>query len=72
MADPEVALPRSLSLPPDVDTVAGRLRLVIDPELGMNIVDPGVGLWHRGRGWRCPRTDDHQSSAWDGSASAYV
>jgi Predicted metal-sulfur cluster biosynthetic enzyme len=42
MADPEVALPRPLSLPPDVDTVAGRRRLVIDPELGVNIVDLGL------------------------------
>ena len=42
MVDPESALPRSLSLPPDVDTLAGRLRLVIDPELGVNIVDLGL------------------------------
>jgi hypothetical protein len=33
VVDPESALPRSLSLPPDVDLLAGRLRLVIDPEL---------------------------------------
>src|SRR5665811_2333716 len=42
VVDPESALPRSLSLPPDVDTLAGRLRLVIDPELGVNIVDLGL------------------------------
>src|SRR5450759_5003067 len=29
VVDPESALPRSLSLPPDVDLLAGRLRLVI-------------------------------------------
>jgi metal-sulfur cluster biosynthetic enzyme len=42
VVDPESALLRSLSLPPDVDTLAGRLRLVIDPELGVNIVDLGL------------------------------
>jgi len=42
VADPESALLRSLSLPPDLDTLAGRLRLVIDPELGVNIVDLGL------------------------------
>jgi metal-sulfur cluster biosynthetic enzyme len=42
VADPESALLRSLSLPPDLDTLAGRLRLVMGPELGVNIVDLGL------------------------------
>lgn len=42
MAERETAVLRSLSLPPDLDTLAGRLRLVIDPELGVNIVDLGL------------------------------
>ena len=42
MVDPEIAAPRSISLPPDLDTLAGKLRLVIDPELGVNIVDLGL------------------------------
>lgn len=42
MADPRPGRPRPLSLPPDADTLAGRLRLVVDPELGVNIVDLGL------------------------------
>ena len=42
VAERETAVPRLLSLPPDLDTLAGRLRLVIDPELGVNIVDLGL------------------------------
>jgi metal-sulfur cluster biosynthetic enzyme len=33
---------RWASLPPDLETLAGRLRLVVDPELGVNIVDLGL------------------------------
>src|ERR1035437_2015577 len=42
VVDPESALLRSLSLPPDLAPLAGRLRLVMDPELGVNIVDLGL------------------------------
>jgi hypothetical protein len=42
VVDPEGGLPRPLSLPPDVDTLAGGLRLGIDPELGVSIVDLGL------------------------------
>jgi metal-sulfur cluster biosynthetic enzyme len=42
VVDPEGAPPRRLSLPPDGDTLAGGLRLVIDPELGVSIVDLGL------------------------------
>lgn len=42
MAELATAVGGSVSLPPDLDTLAGRLRLVIDPELGVNIVHLGL------------------------------
>jgi metal-sulfur cluster biosynthetic enzyme len=42
VVDLEVVGPRPIVVPPGVETLAGRLRLVIDPELGVNIVDLGL------------------------------
>lgn len=42
MADPELTLPDLLAAPISSETLTERLRTVIDPELGVNIVDLGL------------------------------